>query len=147
MNIKPSSTGYTASQRIITPLAPKRVPSVAPGLEGLAAMAPDICETAPPETMAPVPEFVVSAEEALAAGQLPETQIAFSASGGDDWGQFSFHEAVALPAARGDAAISHDTNFDGNVLLMSKAGAINSAGIELVGAMENGAIAKTGWIS
>jgi hypothetical protein len=47
MKNNPSKTEDIASQRIITPLAPKRVPSVAPGLEGLAAMATDDGEAAP----------------------------------------------------------------------------------------------------
>jgi len=73
MNTKSSGTECIAPQRIITPLAPKRVPSVAPGLEGLAAMAPDSCEAAP-EAMASIPEFVVSAIE-VASAECPEPQI------------------------------------------------------------------------
>jgi len=84
-----------ASQRIITPLQPKRVPSVAPGLEGLAAMAPDACEAAP-EIMALEPEFLVAAGE-TPTGELPEPAIAFCGVGGNAW-EGNLPEAVELPA-------------------------------------------------
>ena len=102
MKNNPSKTENIASQRIITPLAPKRVPSVAPGLEGLAAMAPDACEAAP-EIAAFEPEFV----EALPAAELVEPAIAYCGFGGNAWEQFAVPVPVAfeLSDADGDAAI------------------------------------------
>ena len=81
----------SANKRIITPLAPKRVPSVAPGLEGLAAMAPDACEVAPESV------------EAAPAAELAEPEIAFCGVGGNAWEQ-GVPEAVELPAEDGDGA-------------------------------------------
>lgn len=98
MKNDPSNTEDIASQRIITPLAPKRVPSVAPGLEGLAAMAPDDCEAAP-EIAVSEPEFV----EAAPAAELVEPEIAFCGVGGNAWEQV-VPEAVELPAEDGDGA-------------------------------------------
>jgi RNA polymerase sigma-70 factor (ECF subfamily) len=98
MKNDPSNTEDIASQRIITPLAPKRVPSVAPGLEGLAAMAPDACEAAP-EIAVSAPEFV----EAAPAAELAEPEIAFCGVGGNAWEQ-GVPEAVELPAEDGGGA-------------------------------------------
>jgi RNA polymerase sigma-70 factor (ECF subfamily) len=98
MKNDPSKTEDIASERIITPLAPKRVPSVAPGLEGLAAMAPDDCEAAP-EIAVSEPEFV----EAAPAAELVEPEIAFCGVGGNAWEQV-VPEAVELPAEDGDGA-------------------------------------------
>jgi hypothetical protein len=80
MKNNPSKTEDIASQRIITPLAPKRVPSVAPGLEGLAAMAPDACEAAP-KIEAFEPDFA----EALPVAELVEPAIAYCGVGGNAW--------------------------------------------------------------
>jgi RNA polymerase sigma-70 factor (ECF subfamily) len=100
MKNNPSNTEDIASQRIITPLAPKRVPSVAPGLEGLAAMAPDACEAAP-EIAAFEPDFV----EALPAAELVEPAIAYCWVGGNAW-EASLPEAVELPATDAEGSVS-----------------------------------------
>ena len=112
MKNNPSKTENIASQRIITPLAPKRVPSVAPGLEGLAAMAPDACEAAP-EIAAFEPEFV----EALPAAELVEPAIAYCGFGGNAWEQFAVPVPVAfeLSDADGDAAIGGEDYAGGEV--------------------------------
>ena len=112
MKNNPSKTEDIASQRIITPLAPKRVPSVAPGLEGLAAMAPDACEAAP-EIAAFEPEFV----EALPAAELVEPAIAYCGFGGNAWEQFAVPVPVAfeLSDADGDAAIGGEDYAGGEV--------------------------------
>lgn len=88
MKNDPSKTEDIISQRIITPLAPKRVPSVAPGLEGLAAMAPE-------------PDFV----EALPAADLVEPAIAECGVGGNAW-EASFPETVDLPATDVEGSVS-----------------------------------------
>jgi len=103
MKNNPSKTEDIASQRIITPLAPKRVPSVAPGLEGLAAMAPDACEAAP-EIAAFEPDFV----EALPAAELVEPAIFNCGVGGNAWEQFAAPVAFELPAEDGDVAPSEE---------------------------------------
>ena len=100
MKNNPSKTEDIASQRIITPLAPKRVPSVAPGLEGLAAMAPDACEAAP-EIAAFEPEFV----EALPAAELVEPAIFNCGVGGNAW-EVSLPETVELPATDVEGPVS-----------------------------------------
>ena len=111
MKNNPSKTENIASQRIITPLAPKRVPSVAPGLEGLAAMAPDACEAAPEAAFEP--EFV----EALPAAELVEPAIAYCGFGGNAWEQFAVPVPVAfeLSDADGDAAIGGEDYAGGEV--------------------------------
>jgi RNA polymerase sigma-70 factor (ECF subfamily) len=112
MKNNPSKTEDIASQRIITPLAPKRVPSVAPGLEGLAAMAPDACEAAP-EIAAFEPDFV----EALPAAELVEPAIFNCGVGGNAWEQFAVPVPVAfeLSDADGDAAIGGEDYAGGEV--------------------------------
>lgn len=100
MKNDPSNTEDIASRRIITPLAPKRVPSVAPGLEGLAAMAPDACEAAP-EIEVSAPEFV----EAAPAVEFLEPEVANCGVGGNAWEQ-SIPEAVELPAIDGEGSPS-----------------------------------------
>ena len=110
MKNNPSKTEDIASQRIITPLAPKRVPSVAPGLEGLAAMAPDACEAAP-EIAAFEPDFV----EALPAAELVEPAIAYCGVGGNAWEQFPVPVAFDLSDADGDAAIGGEDYAGGEV--------------------------------
>ena len=106
MKNDPSHAEDIASQRIITPLAPKRVPSVAPGLEGLAAMAPDDCEAAP-EIVVSEPEFV----EAAPTAELVEPEIAFCGVGGNAWEQ-GVPEAVELPAVDGDGASDGESAGD-----------------------------------
>ena len=112
MKNNPSKTEDIASQRIITPLAPKRVPSVAPGLEGLAAMAPDACEAAP-EIAAFEPDFV----EALPSAELVEPAIFNCGVGVNAWEQFAVPVPVAfeLPDADGDAAIGGEDYAGGEV--------------------------------
>lgn len=88
MKNDPSKTEDIISQRIITPLAPKRVPSVAPGLEGLAAMAPE-------------PDFV----EALPTAELVEPAIAECGVGGNAW-EASVPETVDLPATDVEGSVS-----------------------------------------
>ena len=100
MKNNPSKTEDIASQRIITPLAPKRVPSVAPGLEGLAAMAPDACEAAP-EIAAFEPDFL----EALPAAELVEPAIFNCGVGGNAW-EVSLPETVELPATDVEGPVS-----------------------------------------
>lgn len=100
MKNNPSKTEDIASQRIITPLAPKRVPSVAPGLEGLAAMAPDACEAAP-EIAAFEPDFV----EALPVAELVEPAIFNCGVGGNAW-EVSLPETVELPATDVEGPVS-----------------------------------------
>ena len=99
MKNDPSNIEDTGSQRIITPLQPKRVPSVAPGLEGLAAMAPDACEAAP-EIVAPEAEFVAAAGEAP-IGEMADPEIAFCGVGGNAWEQ-SLSDSVELPVVDGE---------------------------------------------
>lgn len=103
MKNDPSKTEDIAAERIITPLAPKRVPSVAPGLEGLAAMAPDACEAAP-EIAVYEPDFV----EALPAVELIEPEIARCGVGGDAW-EANFPETVELPATDVEGPVSEGT--------------------------------------
>ena len=91
MKNDPSNGDQLHNKRIITPLAPKRVPSVAPGLEGLAAMAPDACEVAPESV------------EAAPAVELVEPEIADCGVGGNAWEQ-GVPEAVELPAEDGGGA-------------------------------------------
>lgn len=112
MKNNPSKTEDIASQRIITPLAPKRVPSVAPGLEGLAAMAPDACEAAP-EIAAFEPDFV----EALPSAELVEPAIFNCGVGGNAWEQFAVPVPVAfeLSDADGDTAIGGEDYAGGEV--------------------------------
>ena len=110
MKNDPFNPENISSQRIITPLAPKRVPSVAPGLEGLAAMAPDACEAAP-EIAAFEPEFV----EALPAAELVEPAIAYCGVGGNAWEQFPVPVAFDLSDADGDAAIGGEDYAGGEV--------------------------------
>ncbi len=110
MKNDPFNPENISSQRIITPLAPKRVPSVAPGLEGLAAMAPDACEAAP-EIAAFEPEFV----EALPAAELVEPAIAYCGVGGNAWEQFPVPVAFELSDADGDAAIGGEDYAGGEV--------------------------------
>ncbi len=100
-----------APERIITPLAPKRVPSVVPGLEGLAAMAPDACEAAPEAAFEP--DFV----EALPAAELVEPAIFDCGVGGNAWEQFAVPVPVAfeLSDADGDAAIGGEDYAGGEV--------------------------------
>ncbi len=100
MKNNPSKTEDIASQRIITPLAPKRVPSVAPGLEGLAAMAPDACEAAP-EIAAFEPDFV----EALLSAELVEPAIFNCGVGVNAW-EVSLPETVELPATDVEGPVS-----------------------------------------
>ncbi len=112
MKNDPFNPENISSQRIITPLAPKRVPSVAPGLEGLAAMAPDACEAAP-EIAAFEPEFV----EALPAAELVEPAIFNCGVGGNAWEQFAVSVPVVfeLSDADGDAAIGGEDYAGGEV--------------------------------
>ena len=100
-----------APERIITPLAPKRVPSVVPGLEGLAAMAPDACEAAPEAAFEP--DFV----EALPAAELVEPAIFNCGVGGNAWEQFAVPIPVVfeLSDADGDAAIGGEDYAGGEV--------------------------------
>ncbi len=100
-----------APERIITPLAPKRVPSVVPGLEGLAAMAPDACEAAPEAAFEP--DFV----EALPAAELVEPAIFDCGVGGNAWEQFAVPIPVVfeLSDADGDAAIGGEDYAGGEV--------------------------------
>ena len=111
MKNDPFNPENISSQRIITPLAPKRVPSVAPGLEGLAAMAPDACEAAPEAAFES--EFV----EALPAAELVEPAIAYCGFGGNAWEQFAVPVPVAfeLSDADGDAAIGGEDYAGGEV--------------------------------
>ena len=112
MKNDPFNPENISSQRIITPLAPKRVPSVAPGLEGLAAMAPDACEAAP-EIAAFEPDFV----EALPSAELVEPAIFNCGVGVNAWEQFAVPVPVAfeLPDADGDAAIGGEDYAGGEV--------------------------------
>jgi RNA polymerase sigma-70 factor (ECF subfamily) len=107
MKNDPSNTEDIASQRIITPLAPKRVPSVAPGLEGLAAMAPDDGEAAP-EIAVSEPEFV----EAAPAAELVEPEIAHCGVGGNAWEQFALPVAVELPTEDGGEILPEEEPSD-----------------------------------
>ena len=100
MKNDPFNPENIGSQRIITPLAPKRVPSVAPGLEGLAAMAPDACEAAP-EIAAFEPDFV----EALPVAELVEPAIFNCGVGGNAW-EVSLPETVELPATDVEGPVS-----------------------------------------
>jgi len=111
MKNNPSKTEDIASQRIITPLAPKRVPSVAPGLEGLAAMAPDACEAAP-EIAAFEPEFV----EALPAAELVEPAIFNCGVGGNAW-EVSLPETVELPATDVEGPVSEGAEEVGELVV------------------------------
>ena len=111
MKNDPANTEDIASQRIITPLAPKRVPSVAPGLEGLAAMAPDACE-ASPEIAVSEPEFV----EASPAVELVEPEIANCGVGGNAWEQ-AVPEVVELPAIDGEGSQSEAAEESGEVFV------------------------------
>ena len=112
MKNDPFNPENIGSQRIITPLAPKRVPSVAPGLEGLAAMAPDACEAAP-EIAAFEPDCV----EALPSAELVEPAIAYCGFEGNAWEQFAVPVPVAfeLSDADGDAAIGGEDYAGGEV--------------------------------
>lgn len=100
MKNDPSKTEDVASERIITPLAPKRVPSVAPGLEGLAAMAPDACEAAP-EVAVYESDYV----EAAPAAELVEPEIAFCGIGGNAW-EANVPETVELPTIDVEGTVS-----------------------------------------
>jgi RNA polymerase sigma-70 factor, ECF subfamily len=111
MKNDPANTENIASQRIITPLAPKRVPSVAPGLEGLAAMAPDACEAAP-EIAVSEPDFV----EASPAVELVEPEIANCGVGGNAWEQ-AVPEVVELPAIDGEGSQSEAAEESGEVFV------------------------------
>lgn len=87
MNNDPSQLEQSGAKRIITPLEPKRVPSVAPGLEGLAALAADDCHAEPaPDIEAPAPEFVeVPAVGEVHAAPDAHAEIAGCAVGGNAW--------------------------------------------------------------
>ena len=79
-------------ERLIKPLEPKRVPSVIPGLEGVAAMTADdfenICVLPPPE--------VLDLEETSSAGDI-ETAGCDPQGGGNAWENFRAPDTVELP--------------------------------------------------
>ncbi|MFM8810280.1 MAG: RNA polymerase sigma factor, partial [Chthoniobacterales bacterium] len=104
MKNDPSNGDQLHNKRIITPLAPKRVPSVAPGLEGLAAMAPDACEVAPESV------------EAAPAVELVEPEIADCGVGGNAWEQ-GVPEAVELPAIDSEESPSEVADESGEVVV------------------------------
>jgi hypothetical protein len=96
MKNKMDISGDIFPQRIITPLEPKRVHSVAPGLEGLAALAPAACESAPE----------------VAYSDLAEPEIAFCGVGGNAL-ELGVPESVELPAEVGDDGASGEFVGDG----------------------------------
>jgi RNA polymerase sigma-70 factor (ECF subfamily) len=111
------------NKRIITPLEPKRVPSVVPGLEGLAALAADDCQAPAPEIAIPEAEFVEALPlpelfvEALPFGEVrpidapSETQpeIFSCEVGGNAWEQFALPVAVEPIALDGEDLLAEET--------------------------------------
>ena len=93
MKNDPSKSDQLLNKRIITPLEPKRVPSVVPGFEGLAAMPADgnYADLAP-NCGAP-------------AAELVEPEIAFCGVGGNAW-EASLPETVELPVTDVEGSVS-----------------------------------------
>jgi len=111
------------NKRIITPLEPKRVPSVVPGLEGLAALAADDCQAPAPEIAIPEAEFVEALPlpellvEALPFGEVrpidapseTEPEIFSCEVGGNAWEQFALPVAVEPIALDGEDLLAEET--------------------------------------